>query len=429
MPGTSKLDRYLDDLCSALGHKARHDPFRGYCRGLMLPIERKSVEPLAAHLAPQNVRSAHQSLHHFVADSPWSDAAVLERVRTRVEEAMGEAARFWLVDDTGIPKKGNHSVGVSHQYCGQLGKQANCQVAVSLSLATDEASVPIDYRLYLPKGWAADSDRCAAVGVPEDLTFATKPEIALAQLTAAVERGVTPGVVLADAGYGHESAFRDGLTALGLAYVVGIREDTTVWAPWTEPKAERHKRGERVPPSRRRFAAGHAPQSVRALAEEIDAPAWRRVTWREGTNETLHSRFAAIRVSVAHRDRPGRAAEREEQWLLIEWPKGEAEPTKYWLSTLPQGTSTRELVRTAKRRWRVERDYQELKQELGLNHYEGRSWRGFHHHASLCIAAYGFLVIERLRYPEKKKRRQRPAPALPESYVPRGSAETNAAPR
>jgi len=419
-------DRYLENLCSVIGgNDKRQDAFQSYCKGLMLPLQRKSVEPLAAHMDPKNVRSRHQSLHHFVADSPWSDSALLECVEEQVNELMDQTAqRYWLVDDTGMPKKGKHSVGVSHQYCGQVGKQANCQVAVSVSLATEAASVPVAYRLYLPKSWCEDAERRGKVGVPEDVTFQTKPEIALNQLSEAQERtGAAEPIVVADAGYGNGEQFREGVDALGLQYMVGIQTSTSVWAPWTTPKAERRRPGsKRVAPSRQRFAKDHRPQSVMELALEVHRDAWSKVSWREGTNEMLSSRFAAIRLSVAHNDRPN-TEQRDEQWLLIEWPKEEPEPTKFWLSTLPATASKRQLVQVAKIRWRIERDYQELKDELGLHQYEGRNWRGFHHHASLCIAAYGFLITQRLRFPSKKK--VRPASkitSLPEGYVPRGAA-------
>lgn len=422
------FNAYLTDLCTALGSVKRHESFLAYQRGLMLPIERKSVEPIAAHTHPENVRAAHQSLHHFVATSPWSDRALLDAVFERVREAMGaDAPRYWMIDDTGHPKKGRYSVGVSHQYCEQLGKQANCQVAVSLSYTTESASVPIDYRLYLPESWAGNQTRRSCAGVPEEVVFRTKPEIALEQLRAACEREVPRGVVLADSGYGDSLAFREGCEALGLSYVVGVKGATMLWPPGVEPLAP-ERRGDRGRPATRwRLPGGHEPISVERLAAELPSGAWRSVTWREGSNAPLTSRFARRRVRVAHADR--RSTEPPaEQWLLIEWPKGEAAPTKFWLSTMAASTPTTTLVHTAKTRWRIERDYQELKGEFGLNHYEGRNWRGFHHHASLCIAAYAFLVIERLKHPGRKKKcRPREEPALPEGYIPRG-AGANAAP-
>lgn len=421
MDTLAKYEKYLGYLCGALGHADRNAGLMDYCRGLMLPIERKSVEPLASHIDPLHVRSKHQSLHHFVADSDWSDEAVLKRIREWVIPTLGtEDGCYWIVDDSGHPKYGKHSVGVAHQYCGNVGKTANCQVAVSLSLATERGSVPIDYRLYLPKEWAEDETRRDKTGVPKATCFATKPEIALAQMSAAVASGVPPGVVLADAAYGDETAFREGITALGLPYVLGIRPATTVWAPGVEPLPPKVWSGRGIKPTRLRCGPGHEPIAVKALAMELPADQYRNVTWREGANAPLSSRFACLRVRPAHRTHLASSV-RPEEWLLIEWPDGEAEPLKYWLSTAPAEATLEQLVFVAKMRWRVERDYRELKQEFGLSHYEGRNWRGFHHHATLCIAAYGFLTAHRLIHGDAKKNCVEPeAFALPPDYVPRG---------
>ena len=422
MEDLTGLDDYLEYLCSALGHADRRVSLKDYCTGLMLPIARKSVEPLAAHTDPLHVRAKHQSLHHFVAKSAWSDTAVLSSVLDCVRPALATGAgHYWIVDDTGFPKKGKHSVGVARQYCVQLGKQDNCQVAVSLSFATEVGSVPIAYQLYLPKDWANDPERRRVAGVPEHLMFATKPEIALEQLRGAVEAGVPPGVVLADAGYGDETAFRDGITELGLLYAVGIRPGTTVWAPGVSPLPPIPQPGPGRPTSLLRRGPGHEPTAVKALAMGLPLASYRQVCWREGTNTVLSSRFTALRVRPAHRDY-WRSKQREEEWLLIEWPEGDSEPLKYFLSTAPGDATLEQLVFVTKMRWRIERDYQELKQEFGLGHYEGRGWQGFHHHATLCIAAYGFLIIQRLNHQTSKKN---PVPpeilALPEGYIPRGS--------
>ena len=405
MTKPSELDQYTAYLCEALGHADRHTGLTDYCRGLMLPIERKSVEPLAANLSPYHVCAKHQSLHHFVAKSGWSDKAVLRRVRDWVLPGMKtDGGLFWIVDDTGFPKKGKHSVGVARQYCGQLGKQDNCQVAVSLSVAGEAASVPVAYGLYLPEIWAGDAKRRREAGVPDNLKFATKPQISLAQIRQAKESGLTPGPVLADAGYGTDTSFREGLTELGLKYCVGVQPAVSVWAPGTAPLSPK-PRGKKGPlPKRLRRGPGHNPVSVKALAQGLAERTWEKIYWREGSNGKLVSRFAAVRVRPAHRDEQRRQP-RAEEWLLIEWPKGEAEQAKYWLSTLPAGMRLKELVWTAKMRWRIERDYQELKQEFGLGHYEGRGWRGFHHHATLSIAAYGFLTGQRLRTGGVKKKR------------------------
>ena len=418
----AELERYLNYLCEGLGHVDRHDSLIQYCQALMLPLRRKSVEPLAASIEPTRVRARHQSLHHFVAQSNWSDEAIIDRVAAWVmEKSKAASAVYWIVDDTAVPKKGEHSVGVAHQYCGQLGKEANCQVAVSVSLATAQASIPVSWQLYLPKSWTQDSERCTQAGVPAGVGFQTKPAMALSHIRAACARELPRGVVLADAGYGNDHVFREGLDGLGLKYMVGVKSNTGVWAPGHGPLPAKTPRGRGRKAKRLRYGPGHEPMSVKALALSLEAKAYRSVTWREGTNEALCSRFAPVRVRVAHRDFK-RSEVRPEQWLLIEWPGEEPEPTKYWLSTLPSTTSGKALVKVAKMRWRVERDYQELKQELGLNHYEGRGWRGFHHHATLCIAAYGFLVGRRLTYPSSKKNRvSRQTLTLPEDYIPRGS--------
>ena len=419
---------YVERLAHSLGHADRHEPLRGYLTGLVLPGARKSVEPMAALLAPERVRQTHQSLHHLVADAPWEDEAVLKAVREYALAAIEQRGPIeaWIVDDTGIPKKGRHSVGVARQYCGQLGKQDNCQVAVTLSVANDAASLPIAYQLYLPEPWASDRRRRRQAGVPEEIRFLTKPEIALEQITAAVEQGMAVGVVLADAAYGNDSQFRQGLEALGLKYALGVQSTTTVWPEGSRPLVPPPYRGCGRPPKLLRRDAAHQPLAVRELALRLAPTAWHMVSWREGTAGMMRSRFAAVRVRAAHRDY-WRARPHGEQWLLIEWPKASAEPTKYWLANLAAATPLKQLVRTAKLRWRIERDFQELKQELGLNHFEGRSWRGFHHHATLCIAAYGFLVAERCAFsPAGSLCHQSLSP--PPYFRPRGASDKAAAP-
>ncbi len=422
----SRFAAYVETLTAALGHADRGAPFQSYCAGLLLPGDRKSVEPMAARVQPQRVQAAHQSLHHFVAKADWSDEAVLAAVRARVLPGIEQHGpmRALIIDDTGFPKKGRHSVGVARQYCGQLGKQDNCQVAVSLSLAGDHASLPIGYRLYLPQEWADDRHARAQAGVPDDVVFKTKPQIALDQLRAAKASGITAPIVLADAGYGNDTAFREGITKLGLAYVLGIQSTTSLWPPGKKPLPKRKWSGRGRPTSAIRRDAENQPISAKALALTLPHEAWRGVTWREGSNAMLSSRFAAVRVRPAHRDYQG-SKHRAEEWCLIEWPPDEAEPTKYWLSTLPAKISRRALVNAAKLRWRIERDYQDLKQELGLGQYEGRGWRGFHHHATLCIAAYGFLLSERAAFPPSGQ--CSPVlikePPIPGNYRPRGSPD------
>src|SRR6266545_853073 len=423
---TERFEQFVSLISQQLGHADRVDPFRGYCTGLLLPVQRKSVEPMAAHLAPTRVRSEHQRLHHFVADAAWSDDAVLAAVSDYVlEQVVARAGKpeALLIDDTGFPKQGRHSVGVTRQYCGQLGKQDNCQVAVSISLANEAFSLPVAYRLYLPQEWAEDAARRRAAKVPQTVQFATKPVLALQaleQLRASAP--ALPELVVADAGYGINTSFRERLTELGFAYVVGITGAVSLWPEGRAPLPPKAWSGRGRKPKLLRRDAEHKPLRAKALAMQLPHRRFRTVTWREGTNQALSSRFAALRVRCGHHDY-WRAEQHPEQWLLIEWPRGEAEPSKYFLSTLPAATPLKELVRVAKLRWRIERDYQELKQELGLGHFEGRSWRGFHHHATLCIAAYAFLLAQRIAAP--KKTLPHPifgqVPALPEGFRPRGS--------
>jgi len=389
----------MDGLAQAAGHEDRQVPLKNYCKGLLLPGERKSIEPMAARLDPTKVQPMRQSLHHLVAKAPWSDEALLEQVRKEVLPAMQKQGPVvaWIVDDTGFPKKGKHSVGVARQYCGQVGKQDNCRVAVSLSVATWSSSLPIGYRLYLPKEWAEDSERRGKAEVPEEVEFQTKPEIALEQIRSAVAAKVPGGIVLADAAYGINTEFRDGLTEMELPYVVGVQSSVTVWEPGKQPLPAKQRGKMGRPPRLLQRTTNHQPVTVKQLAMTLPSSAFQEITWREGTDRKLRSRFAAVRVRPAHRDYE-KAEPHAEEWLLIEWPRGDSEPTKYWISTLAPTTKLKALIKMAKHRWIIERDYEELKQELGLGHFEGRNWRGFHHHATLCIAAYGFLVAERNRF-------------------------------
>jgi SRSO17 transposase len=430
-PQEKRFAAYIEGLADAAGHADRHTPLKNYCAGLLLPGDRKSVEPMAARLAPQDVRRMHQSLHHLVADAPWDDQAMLEKVRQQVLPAMQRSGPVvaWIIDDTGFPKQGKHSVGVARQYCGQLGKSDNSQAAVSLSVSTWNASLPIAWRLYLPEVWCQDVKRCRKAGVPEEIAFQTKPEIALEQIRQAMERQVPAGVVLADAGYGKGTEFRTALTQFSLQYIVGIESNATVWEPGQQPlPAPPRKPGRGASPKRLRRAPDHQPLSVKQLALGLPPSAWKSIGWRRGSRGILRSRFAAVRVRPAHRDEK-LTEPRPEEWLLIEWPKEASEPTKYWLSTLPANTALKPLVKLAKHRWVIERDYEELKQELGLGHYEGRNWRGFHHHATLCIAAYGFLVSERSRFSPSARAGHvgLRAAKSPQGFRPRGSPHTSRA--
>ena len=416
---------FVEGLASVIGHADRVAPLEAYCIGLLLPGERKSVEPMAAITAPARVSAQHQSMMHFISQGGWSDDKVLGKVRQMVVPEMERQGPIeaWIIDDTGFPKQGKHSVGVARQYCGQLGKQDNCQIAVTLSLANHHASLPVAYQLYLPKEWADDEERRRKAGVPDDIEFKTKPEIALEQVRWALEAGLPSGVVLMDAGYGVSTDLRESITALGLPYVAGIGPQTSVWAPGEEPLPPRKWSGQGRPPKLVRRDGKHQPISVKELAFNLPANAWRKVTWREGAAAPLSSRFARVRVRVAHRDYK-LSESRPEEWLLVEWPKQEKEPTKYWLSKLPEDISFRGLVDHAKLRWRIEHDYKELKQEVGLGDFEGRGWRGFHHHATISIAVYGFLISERGAFPPSGAAAKVlfPQIVLPKGYRPRGSA-------
>ena len=415
-----RFGRYVDALGSVIGHAGRTKRLRDYCTGLILPGERKSVEPMAARIDPAHVSAQHQSLLHFVGAGDWSDEKVLAKISELVLPAITQHGppEVWIIDDTGLPKKGRHSVGVKPQYCGQLGKEANCQVAVSLSIANHFASLPVGYRLYLPKEWAADHARRERAGVPEDIRFKTKQQIALELIERAHASALPRGVLLMDLDYGRDSRLRTSVSALGLSYVAGIQPNVLMWAPGTRPKRpdkSLNNNGRRSEPDL---------IAAREVARSLPEQAWRTISWREGSADWLSSRFARVRVRVGYNGAiPGQVGE---EWLLIEWPEGETKPSKfkYWLSTLPADISFQQLVDITKMRWRIERDYQELKQEVGLGHYEGRGWRGFHHHATLCIAAYAFLVCERAAIPPSGPGSSAllSTPILPNRYRPRGAA-------
>src|ERR1700719_2177215 len=407
----SRFAAYVEELTSVIGHADRARPMNDYCAGLLVTEGRRSVEPIAGVTAPDKTSVQHQKLLHFVAEAPWSDEPVLVKVRERVVPAIERHGPIeaWIVDDTSFPKCGSKSVSVQHQYCGQLGKQANCQVEVTWSIANHHASLLIGYRLYLPQEWAKNAARRKKARIPKEISFKTKPQIALEQIAKALAAGVPRGVVLTDASYGSNSGFRTGLSALGLEYVAAIIPTIMVRRVTDDGEV-----GPRL--------------SVKKLARRLPKKALRSITWREGTNKKLRSRFARVQVRTA----PIRgAAARGEETLLIEWPKGEPEPTKYWLSTLDKDIAFCGLADRAKMRWRIERDYLELKQEIGLGHYEGRGWPGFHHHATLCIAVYGFLISERETIPPSGPHCARTVKklAVPGCYRPRGASNPAQTPR
>jgi SRSO17 transposase len=417
-----RFQAFITRLFEAVGHADRREPLRAYIAGLLLPGERKSVEPMAARIDPRNVESRHQSMHHFVADAPWDAGAVLRVARDWALEQFERHGPIeaWAVDDTGIPKKGKHSVGVTRQYCGVLGKQDNCQVAVTVSLVNEVLSVPAAHRLYLPEIWANDLGRRKIARVPTDIKFQTKWQIARDQIARLLQEGVPKAPVVADAGYGTTTEFRDWLAAQGLVYAVGVQSEVTVWSEDNQPPSPKAWPGRGRPATLLRRTEDTQPLTVAQLASSLPKSAWKSIRWRSGTKGDMRSRFARVRVRAAHRDY-WRSEPRPEEWLLIEWPNGESAPTKFWLSNVAADMNITDLVNLVKLRWRIERDYQELKDEIGIDHYEGRNWPGFHHHAALCIAAYAFLVAERARLSPPAPLAFLKAAPLPRGFRPRGS--------
>ena len=362
-----------------------------YLRGLMLDGKRKSIEPMAARLADGD----EQCLQQFVNQSPWDERVVranhARRVCAEIEPDV------WIVDDTGFVKKGRWSVGVARQYSGTLGRVDNCQVGVSLNAATDAASCPINWRLFLPDEWNDDAERRARAHVPDDVGHREKWRLALDMIDQARGWGLEVPVVCADAGYGDITEFRAGLSARAIRYVVQVKASTSAYMHDIRPEQPAY-RGRGRPPAPRYRAE---PSSLKALVLAAGKHAATGVSWREGSRGRMHSRFVALRVRPANialrRAAHAAEAELEECWLLAEWPSHADAPSDFWLSTLPPDTPLRELVRLAKARWRIEHDYRELKDGLGLDHFEGRSFRGWHHHVTLVSVAHAFLTLERRR--------------------------------
>ncbi len=395
--GEARLETFLEDLGDLLGDKRRRASFATYALGLLGEGERKSVEPIAARAVggAADVEAAHQRLLHFLARSDWDDRAV-RRFATRYALKFMTAEQpveACIIDDTGFLKQGTHSVGVQRQYTGSAGKIANCQVGVSLSLATRSDHLPIDFELYLPTSWTDDAARRLEARIPDDAVFKTKPELALGMLTRAHQDGLPLGVVLADAGYGSSSDFRLGVHRLGLPYSVGVLSTSKVF--------EVHQVVNR----------GGKAIDLRKLATKLDAKGkFQRFTWRTGSRGELSARFAMRRVTPCA-EQGQELGERSTVWLLIEWRDGEADPANYYFSSLPQDTSLDSLVAITTQRWRTERAYQDLKGELGLDHYEGRKFRGWHHHISVVLSCYAFAVAERHRiFPLKTRRPGRDGP-------------------
>jgi SRSO17 transposase len=388
-----RLASFLDEMLTPLGRKERRRWGGVYLRGLLLEGDRKSAGAMAARLPDGN----EQNLQQFLSQSPWDWLPLWQQMAERVERTFPTPVA-WIVDDTGFPKKGEHSVGVARQYSGTLGKTANCQIAVSLHRTDRRGSSPLGFRLYLPKEWTDDRGRCRAAGVPEEIGFQTNWRLALELIDQAVAWGLDqPPAVLADASYGDVTAFREALAERGLAYAVGVSKSLGVW-PEPPGGAVPNGTGRGRPTQCMRFG-DKKPVSVKELAV-ANQKRFRKVTWREGSQGRLASRFWAKRVESAHDWNHGKAPGKE-VWLLVEWPADELEPVKYYLCDLPKSTSWRRLVATARGRWRVEQDYQQMKEELGLDHFEGRSWTGWHHHVTMVMLAHLFLRLEQKRRSSK----------------------------
>lgn len=377
---------YLDGLGQYLRDKRQRASFALYAFGILSDGERKTMEPIAARACgdPQRTHAVHERLIHFLAASPWKDEPVRRYATSYAVDAMQTQGpiKHWVIDDTGFLKQGSHSPGVQRQYTGSAGKTTNCQIGVSLVVATHNTHVATDFRLYIPESWAADRSRCRRAHIPDDVGYVPKWALALDMIEGALQAGVPKGVVLADADYGTKTVFRDTLHRLGLSYAVGVQSTNKVRVVGTDGSLSKRTTIDEV---------------GRTLKHRL-----RIVTWREGTKATLRSRFARIRVVVERED----GLARDPEWLLVEWPQGEAAPTKFVLSTLPARFSYLKLVQSVKSRWRIERSYQDMKGQLGLDHYEGRSFIGWHHHISVVLACNAFLVAEHVRSFPPSARRQ-----------------------
>jgi SRSO17 transposase len=387
-----KLEAFLADVVLPMGRKDRRQHAEEYVRGLLMDGERKSIEPMADRLLDGDV----QALQQFVNQSPWGTKEVQASLARKVEREFVPEA-YWLVDEVSFPKQGKHSVGVARQYCGALGKTANCQVAVTLDLGTEESSTPLDWALYLPQPWINDPVRRKRAGIPEEITFKTKTELALDLIDEVREWGLQDRLVLSDSGYGDAYEFRHALRSRELDYVVQVSGGLTGWTEDPHPAEPPMKRGGRIP--RKRLYTEELPptRSLGQIATDLPSQSWKKITWREGTKGPLSSRFGRVIVWMAGGLMQGKTMKVSSEELLIEWPEGADEPRKYWLSSLPpHRTSFRGLVRKAKGRFRVDQDYEEMKGEVGLDHFEGRSWQGWHHHVTLVTLAYAFLMLERM---------------------------------
>jgi SRSO17 transposase len=394
-----ELTSFLDDVVGDLGHARRRRWCEAYLRGVLLDGQRKSIEPMAARLQKieQGEEDYEQALQQFINQSPWDEQTVLDSLQGWIGRELGVDG-FLIIDDTGFPKQGEHSVGVARQYTGTLGKIANCQVAVTLQLATGRDVVGIDTQLYLPEAWCDDRERCRRAGIPDTVGYEPKWQLALKMIQRAKSNGLG-GVVLADSLFGTVTEFRQQLDADGWTYCVGIDSTLKVIAADADLGPVPKYLGRGQPPTRPlKVRAGATSSNVKEWAVQ-HAKDFRRVTWREGSKGQMTGRFAAWRVRPAHKLSAGKEP-LEACWLLIEWPSDADHPAKFFFSNLSANASLKRLVATAKSRWWIEHSYRELKDELGLDHFEGRSWRGWQHHVVLVLAAYAFL--QKLRRSRKK---------------------------
>ncbi|MGH7041861.1 MAG: IS701 family transposase [Acetobacteraceae bacterium] len=383
-----RLGGYMADIAGGLVRSEQRRSAAVYARGLLEAGARKSLEPIVGRLGEDG---DYEALQHFLADSPWDPVVIQRAVAERVTPEIGVEA--WVIDDTGIPKDGKHSPGVKRQYSGTLGKIGNCQIAVSLHAVGERGTLPLGWALYLPAEWCEDRRRREKAKIPEDLQFQTKPRLAAGLIRQAAGWQVDTAPVLGDAAYGENTLLRSGLDADGIEYVLAVNPDTTIFEPGTTFHVP-----ERKPGPGRNPAAYHADRdqiSVGAYAQTLAAEDFHTVAFRGSGESEINSRFAFCRITAANPVKRERVAPREE-WLIIEWPEGAERPIDYWLSNLPADTDPERLARLARLRWIIELDYRQLKGELGLDHYEGRSYAGFHHHCAIVTAAHGFLTLERL---------------------------------
>ncbi|MDQ5833929.1 MAG: IS701 family transposase [Actinomycetota bacterium] len=361
-----------------------------YLRGLIEQGPRKSLEPMCERLGEE---ADYQSLQQFIAVSPWDPAVVMRNVAERVLPAIGVQA--WVLDDTGFVKDGKHSPGVKRQYSGTLGKIGNCQLGVSLHAVGARGTLPLGWALYLPEEWCADTERRRKAKIPDDVVFKTKPQLGVDLVERAVCWGLAAAPVLGDEAYGDNTALRERLHDAGREYVLAVGAETAVYAPETTFAVPPRTANRGRPPSKPR--ADREPEAIKALIARLGQQAAQTVSFRDGPDgRPMTSQFIFVRVRAAHHV-PGRQGPPREEWLIAEWPKGAEQPLDYWISNLPIDTPPERLARLARLRWKIELDYKQLKGELGLDHYEGRSWLGWHHHTAMVSAAHGFLTLERLR--------------------------------